>query len=229
MRNRGLFLPLDVEVIDDHEEKVRAWQLTLLWNSLHGGFLSFYSEHFKFDLDPGSEPYIAFFKCYALTLAEFRKTRWHGSRALRYSRRIRMDVYDGLYDFFKEFNLVYEFSFDVRENSAVFHHHLLMLAMSCGVAVERMRSIKDGEFNFGPLHFNRLDSLALGGRVRAAKTINAKKFVLSEWQNHSDAYGGNKSEFARHYVRRLKNEMDVDVKEKTIRETWLTTPPAATK
>ena len=229
MRNRNLFLPLDVDVIDEHTLKVRSWQLTKLWHSLHGNFLLFHSEHFKFEKDPGSDPYIAFFKCYALTLAEFRKTRWRGSAALRYHRRIRMGVYDGLHEIFKKFNMVYDYRVDECENSAEFDIRLLHLAIDCGVAIERMRCIADGEFNYGALHLTRLDSLALGGRVKAAKTINAKKFVISEWRTHSDAYDGNKSEFARHYVRRLKIEMDVDVKEKTIRETWLLKPPAATR
>ena len=125
-----------------------------------------------------------------------------------------MGVYDGLYRIFKKFNTVYALRLDECEDSAEFDLRLLELAMDCGIAMERMRSSKQGEFDFGALHLNRLESLLLGGRVRAAKTINAKKFVMSEWRNHSDAYGGNKSEFARHYVRRLKNEMDVDVKEK---------------
>ena len=228
MRNRALFLPLDVDVIDDPVQKVRAWQLSKLWNTLHGNFLLFYPEHIKFDRDPGVEPYISFVKCYASMLAAFRKARRNGTSANRYSRNVRIGVYDGLFAIFKKFNVVYEYRFEDFP-SAEFDIRLLELALDCGVAIERMRSIKDGEFYYGEAHLTRNDALARGGRARAAKTIDAKEFVLNEWRAHSEAYAGNKSEFARHYVRRLKNELEVEVKEKTIRETWLMKPPLASK
>ena len=56
---------------------------------------------------------------------------------------------------------------------------------------------------------------------------NAKDWVRSEWIEKREAYGGNKSEFARHYARRIKNERSIDITEKTIRVVWLAdTPPA---
>ena len=58
---------------------------------------------------------------------------------------------------------------------------------------------------------------------------NAKNWVRSEWNEKREAYGGNKSEFARHYVRRIKNERSIDITEKTIREVWLADTPSASK
>lgn len=58
---------------------------------------------------------------------------------------------------------------------------------------------------------------------------NAKNWVRSEWIEKHEAYGGNKSEFARHYARRIKNERSIEITEKTIREVWLADTPAAGK
>lgn len=60
-----------------------------------------------------------------------------------------------------------------------------------------------------------------GGVAKAEKSRSAKDFVLREWHEHRDAYGNNKSAFARDYVRRVKNELNVTVTEKTMREDWL--------
>ncbi len=62
--------------------------------------------------------------------------------------------------------------------------------------------------------------------ARHGKFGQARRFVMEEWLQHKLAYNGNKSAFARDYVRRLKHEFDVGVTEKTIREVWLIrTPP----
>lgn len=66
-----------------------------------------------------------------------------------------------------------------------------------------------------------------GGRAKHEKSNAARGFVQAEWQLHSHAYVGNKSAFARDYVRRVKNEFAVTVTEKQMREVWLKDPPSA--
>ncbi|WP_157948339.1 thioredoxin domain-containing protein [Pulveribacter suum] len=63
--------------------------------------------------------------------------------------------------------------------------------------------------------------------VRHEQSRKAKAFVLREWALHRAAYNGNKSAFTRDYVKRVRNEFDVVVTEKQMREVWLkNTPPA---
>lgn len=59
-----------------------------------------------------------------------------------------------------------------------------------------------------------------GAHARAAGYRRARAFVEAEWTEHRAAYSGNKSEFARHYARRIAKEMEVKVKDRTICE-WL--------
>lgn len=64
-------------------------------------------------------------------------------------------------------------------------------------------------------------------RRRHKKSNEARAWVRAEWAEHRAQYQHNKSEFARHYTRRLKLERDVDITEKQMREVWLKdTPPA---
>lgn len=56
---------------------------------------------------------------------------------------------------------------------------------------------------------------------RHALNREAKAWVLGEWQAHAEGYARNKSEFARHYARRLLNERGVEVTDRSIREKWL--------
>lgn len=63
--------------------------------------------------------------------------------------------------------------------------------------------------------------------MKYAKNRKAEDFVIAEWTAHRDAYDNNKSAFARDYVRRVKNEMDVTVTEKQMREVWLKNTPFA--
>ena len=58
----------------------------------------------------------------------------------------------------------------------------------------------------------------------------ARDFVVQEWTKYAGDYAGNKSAFARHYVKRVFNELKVRVTEKQLREVWLSdTPPAANR
>jgi hypothetical protein len=65
--------------------------------------------------------------------------------------------------------------------------------------------------------------------IRHAPNRKAREFVVAEWLKHREAYGGNKSEFARHYAARVWNELQVRVTEKQIREVWLASTPPASK
>lgn len=62
---------------------------------------------------------------------------------------------------------------------------------------------------------------------RHGESNNARAWVQSEWLEHREAYGGNKSAFARDYVRRVRNERGVVVTEKQMREVWLKDTPSA--
>jgi hypothetical protein len=66
-----------------------------------------------------------------------------------------------------------------------------------------------------------------GGRAKYKDHSKAREFVQNEWEAHRDEYEGNKSAFARDYVRRVLNELNVKVTEKTLREVWLSTPTAS--
>ncbi len=65
--------------------------------------------------------------------------------------------------------------------------------------------------------------------LRHAPNRKAREFVVAEWLQHRDVYGGNKSEFARHYVKRLWNERQLKITEKQMREVWLADTPRASK
>lgn len=65
--------------------------------------------------------------------------------------------------------------------------------------------------------------------LKYPKNRAAQRFVISEWVAHRGAYEGNKSAFARDYVRRVKNEFDLVVTEKQMREVWLRDAPSTGK
>jgi hypothetical protein len=68
---------------------------------------------------------------------------------------------------------------------------------------------------------------------RHAPNNAAREFVESEWGKHRTHYDNNKTEFARHYVVVLRQKFvngagdPMDIKEKTIRDVWLSDTPRA--
>lgn len=70
---------------------------------------------------------------------------------------------------------------------------------------------------------------------RHSATTAAKNYVKNEWLINGFAYGFNKSDFARTYVKlvaqnfRDRREDPLSITEKTIREIWLAHTPAASK
>lgn len=68
---------------------------------------------------------------------------------------------------------------------------------------------------------------ALDARHYGART--AKLWVQAEWTSHRAAYLNNKSEFSRHYVRRVHNEFGVSITEKQMKDVWLKDTPPASK
>jgi hypothetical protein len=60
-----------------------------------------------------------------------------------------------------------------------------------------------------------------GADKRHEGTRAARAWVTEEWARHREAYGNNKSAFARDYVGRLRHEHSVTVTEKQLREVWL--------
>jgi hypothetical protein len=75
----------------------------------------------------------------------------------------------------------------------------------------------------------RQQAATKAARALHAPSNDAKKFVQDEWEKHAQAYDWNKSEFARHYVRRLLNERQVKVTEKQLRDVWLKDTRSARK
>ena len=66
-----------------------------------------------------------------------------------------------------------------------------------------------------------------GGVKKYEKHVAPREFTQSQWQLHRDEYAGNKSEFARIYSRRLKQEFGLNVTDRTIREVWLSDSQSA--
>lgn len=60
-----------------------------------------------------------------------------------------------------------------------------------------------------------------GGLAKHKEMAKAEAFVLAEWALHKDAYDGNRTDFARHYVGRIWNELGIPVKHRTIAVNWL--------
>ena len=60
-----------------------------------------------------------------------------------------------------------------------------------------------------------------------AKRYPAIAYIKSEWAEHREAYGGNKSAFARAYTRRLSREKGINVTERQMRDVWLLDNPVA--
>lgn len=75
----------------------------------------------------------------------------------------------------------------------------------------------------------RQQAASKAARALHAPNNEAKEFIRSEWEKHAAGYDFNKSEFARHYVKRLINERGVEVTEKQLREVWLKNTPSARK
>ena len=68
---------------------------------------------------------------------------------------------------------------------------------------------------------SRTLTAAENARKAHAPARLAKAFVQREWDLHRVAYDNNKSAFSRDYVKRVFNELDVNVTEKQMREIWL--------
>lgn len=60
-----------------------------------------------------------------------------------------------------------------------------------------------------------------GGKKRSEPYIEPKRFVQSEWIKHRSDYENNKSDFARTYVRLVKQRFDLEITERTVYESWL--------
>lgn len=57
--------------------------------------------------------------------------------------------------------------------------------------------------------------------ARYVKSRKLRMWVIAEWEKNKEGYTGNKSAFARDYVKRLKNEHDFNITERQLRESWL--------
>lgn len=81
----------------------------------------------------------------------------------------------------------------------------------------------------------RREQAKRGGLAKHSMSKKAREFVKSEWAQHRDVYKGNKSEFARIYAKRVRNEFadskgePLGITERTIREVWLSDTLSAGK
>lgn len=105
-------------------------------------------------------------------------------------------------------------------------------AMLCSADIERFRAhLEEPDRTLATIDVAVRMALAnrasAGGKAKYETHNRAREFVAQEWATHRSAYGGNKSEFARHYVRRVFNEFGVSITEKTVREVWLADTPTA--
>jgi hypothetical protein len=105
-------------------------------------------------------------------------------------------------------------------------------AMNCGEEIERFRAALEAPEKIKTsidvaVKTALSDRARSGGRAKNKQSNLARDFVAREWASHRSAYDGNKSEFARHYAGRVKNEFDVTITVKTISEVWLSDSPAA--
>lgn len=71
--------------------------------------------------------------------------------------------------------------------------------------------------------FRQLEGVFASDRAskRHERSGEARAWVIKEWKAHAASYGRNKSAFARDYARRVWNELQVKVTDRTIREDWL--------
>ena len=65
------------------------------------------------------------------------------------------------------------------------------------------------------------DRATKAAQKKWTKNDHAMNFVIAEWERNHTAYEGNKTAFSRDYVRRVFNEFQVQITEKTMREFWL--------
>ncbi len=119
---------------------------------------------------------------------------------------------------------------DAKDKAAAFFHLIQTLPV---VANEDVSKYVDGLSIYELLELVLAHSDVTRARINAAKSHTkgnkARDFVRTEWAMHKQAYQNNKTAFARDYSRRVKNEMETDVTEKTIREVWLTDTLPASK
>ena len=111
-----------------------------------------------------------------------------------------------------------------KSNTCLEFLHLMRAFEPSDPSIESIQDIVD-RLNDG---FNTLRAKK-NAALRHEQSRKAKAFVLGEWALHRDAYNGNKSAFTRDYVKRVRNEFDVVVTEKQMREVWLKNTPLAGK
>lgn len=104
-----------------------------------------------------------------------------------------------------------------------------------GFAFQFMRAMEEIQKKANPFSLIELvlivmsDTNSAKALIRHAPHRQAKAFVIAEWSLHRAAYENNKSAFSRDYVKRVKNEMSLNITEKQIREVWLKDTPPASK
>lgn len=53
------------------------------------------------------------------------------------------------------------------------------------------------------------------------KNKEARAWVLKCWREQREQYDNNKSEFARHFAKRVRNEFEIEISERQLKESWL--------
>ena len=68
---------------------------------------------------------------------------------------------------------------------------------------------------------DRIELAKAAAIKRHKKNAEMRELVIARWQADGQSYGGNKSDFARHYARRLLQEHEFAVEATTIATRWL--------
>ena len=227
LRNRD-FLHLD-EITYEPD-----WRSYSRVKELGNVLLSIFSQFTEFGLIESERQLVTdqnrweyFFRAYARTHRRFKNVRHaKGNDAIWYAYRVRTVALKRLFLHFKRYRGMYDSRYLDDEIYMELWTHLVFEA---GQISEMLALHRQGEFTKAEHYLHYREMRALGGVRKNERSNAAKLFVISEWQSHRNSYGDNKSAFARHYVRRVKNEFAVDVTEKQLREVWLKpTPPAGT-
>jgi hypothetical protein len=130
-----------------------------------------------------------------------------------------------------------EYFFDLSDLIGELPHQLAHIAAFGLVVFDRLVRARTGTTDLDDFFFKHemlfecfelvrgADQASKFGRdlanKRHAKSREARFFVVEEWGQHWQDYKGNKSAFARDYVRRVWREFEIKVTEKQLREVWL--------
>lgn len=118
----------------------------------------------------------------------------------------------------EKLNRIYSIGFGLSKDSKAKPHEKYNIAR---MSLEHDPEDPVARAFISAIQTSRTLTAAANARKAHAPARLAKAFVQREWEMHRAVYDNNKSAFARDYVKRVFNELDVNVTEKQMREIWL--------